>query len=817
MIEEKIKEAVSLFKSKKYSDAKKICTDIVSRNKSDPRPLNILAAIEKQMGNEDEAIEILNKTILDFPNDEQSYFNLGKIYQDLNQNKNALKNFEKAKSLKNDFFQADISMANIHLSNSDSAIALENLRNVKKSKPNLEGLNYLIGRAYFIENNYEESEDYLNKELIVNKNNSEAFFLLGEIFRNKNDSDSAIECYNESLKINQNEVALLNLTSCLIELNRFDEAELKLNTGIKSYPKNYWFYLNLADLYTKKGEFNKILSHCFKALEIYDELFKSSDKSSELSNFEMNLALSISRVETNSIITQNTLPDDDYNKISDFLKRIIKKDNFDISILKNSFQNNILRKFLKFNIKSNKDLLDSKNEKFIKILNDEIFQHYLKNESVDLIYIENFLVEARSRFLELLAKNKFEKIKKEEIFKCLEGISLQCENNEYIWNISKNDLINRDHIYKLYKSSFSNDENYLIALASIDRLNTYELEILSSNSENNFDNLALSEIYKRQIIDTKKEKSLQKDIRELNPVKDKVSEKVRSQYEQNPYPRWQMISLAKEQNYNFSIQRDIRPNKLGNTLIGKNSRILIAGCGTGAHPIQVSQRAQDSKITALDLSKASISYGIRKSKELNIDNIEWIQGDILDSNLLNTKFDCIESVGVLHHMENPKKGFFALKQLLKPEGLFRLGLYSHKYKSQFFEVQKYIESKNYKSSIEDIRKVREYIKNSNSDICRKIVTQLRDFYMTSDLRDLLLHEQEHFFSINQIKDLIYPDFEFLGFSNTPNFIHFNTKKRYMKEFPDDKNLTNLDNWEKFENKNPDTFQNMYHMWLKKNQ
>ena len=39
----------------------------------------------------------------------------------------ALKNFEKAKSLKNDFFQADISIAKIHLSNSDSAIALENL------------------------------------------------------------------------------------------------------------------------------------------------------------------------------------------------------------------------------------------------------------------------------------------------------------------------------------------------------------------------------------------------------------------------------------------------------------------------------------------------------------------------------------------------------------------------------------------------------------------------------------------------------------------------------------------------------------------
>ncbi|MEC7890822.1 MAG: methyltransferase domain-containing protein [Pseudomonadota bacterium] len=815
MIEEKIKEAVSLFRSEKYSDAKKICKDIVSGKGNDPRPLNILAAIEKQIGNEDEAIEILNKTILDFPNDVQSYFNLGKIYQDLNQNKIALKNFEKAKSLKKDFFQADISIAKIHLSNSDSTNALEHLKNVKKLKPNLEGLNYLFGRTFFIENNYEESEDYLNKELIINKKNGEAFFLLGQIFRIKNDYDLAIKYYNESLKINQYELALLNLSSCLLELDRFDEAEEKLNTGIKSYPKNYLFNLNLAILYEQKGEYNKLLLPGFKALEIYDEV---TLKNTEVSDFEKNFALLINRVEANSIITQNALSKDDYNKISNFLIRIINKDNFDISLLNNSFQTHILRKFLEFNIRSDKDLLDSKTETFINILNDELFQYYLKNESVDLIYIENFLVEARSRFLELLAKNKFETIKEEDIFKCLEGISLQCENNEYIWNISKNDLINRDHIYKRYKSSFSNNENYLIALASIDRLNTYkELEILNSNSKNNFDNLALREIYKRQIIDTKKEKSLQKNIKELNPIKDKVSEKVRSQYEQNPYPRWQMISLAKEQKYNLSIQRDIRPNKLGKTVLDKNSRILIAGCGTGAHPIQIAQRAQDSKITALDLSKASLSYGIRKAEELNINNIEWVQGDILDASLLNTKFDCIESVGVLHHMESPKKGFLALTKILKPKGLFRLGLYSYKFKSQFLEVQKDLKSNNYKSSIEDIRKVREYIKNSNSDACKKIVSQVRDFFMTSDLRDLLLHEQEHFFSMNEIRDLIYPDFEFLGFSNTNTFINYRIKEKYTREFPDDKSLTNLDNWERFENKNPDTFQNMYHMWLKKNQ
>ena len=41
--------------------------------------------------------------------------------------------------------------------------------------------------------------------------------------------------------------------------------------------------------------------------------------------------------------------------------------------------------------------------------------------------------------------------------------------------------------------------------------------------------------------------------------------------------------------------------------------------------------------------------------------------DLLDSNLLNTKFDIIESTVVLHHMEDPLKGLAKLISNLKKE------------------------------------------------------------------------------------------------------------------------------------------------------
>ena len=40
----------------------------------------------------------------------------------------------------------------------------------------------------------------------------------------------------------------------------------------------------------------------------------------------------------------------------------------------------------------------------------------------------------------------------------------------------------------------------------------------------------------------------------------------------------------------------------------------------------------------------------RKTEELAIKKVEYIQADILDLSKLNKQFDIIESAGVLHHI-----------------------------------------------------------------------------------------------------------------------------------------------------------------------
>ena len=103
------------------------------------------------------------------------------------------------------------------------------------------------------------------------------------------------------------------------------------------------------------------------------------------------------------------------------------------------------------------------------------------------------------------------------------------------------------------------------------------------------------------------------------------------------------------------INNQIKPNKIEFNNLPNNPSILIAGCGTGKH-IFNSQIYNNANILAVDLSKKSLAYAKRKIEEANIDNVELLHSDILELKNYNKRFDVIECMGVIHHMESPIEG-----------------------------------------------------------------------------------------------------------------------------------------------------------------
>ena len=77
---------------------------------------------------------------------------------------------------------------------------------------------------------------------------------------------------------------------------------------------------------------------------------------------------------------------------------------------------------------------------------------------------------------------------------------------------------------------------------------------------------------------------------------------------------------------------------------------------------------------------------------------------------------------------------------------------------------------------------------------------------------MLLHEQEHQFTIPQIKEVLADlDLEFLGFMGDGD----EWAKPYQRSYPDDPEMRSLDNWQEVEMANPNTFMSMYRFWVKK--
>ena len=132
----------------------------------------------------------------------------------------------------------------------------------------------------------------------------------------------------------------------------------------------------------------------------------------------------------------------------------------------------------------------------------------------------------------------------------------------------------------------------------------------------------------------------------LEEITDKVSSKVRDQYEVSPYPRWVNLALRLKPAPISKIVEEIKLKIFDDRIKEAEApNILIAGCGTGQHSIGTAARFKDAQVQAIDLSLSSLSYAKRKTEELGIQNIDYMLADILHLGKLDRQFDIVESAG----------------------------------------------------------------------------------------------------------------------------------------------------------------------------
>jgi SAM-dependent methyltransferase len=208
---------------------------------------------------------------------------------------------------------------------------------------------------------------------------------------------------------------------------------------------------------------------------------------------------------------------------------------------------------------------------------------------------------------------------------------------------------------------------------------------------------------------------------------------------------------------------------------------------------------------------SSLAYAKRKTIELGIGSIEYAQADLLKLGSLDRTFDIIESVGVLHHLENPFEGWEVLISLLRSNGLMKLGFYSELARRDIVRVRDLISKAGIGSSPREIRDCRKHLLELKNLKDYGFTTSSSDFFSTSTFRDLLFHVQEHRMTLPVLANFCKDhNLNFLGFD-----IDSSVKNSYTNRFSNDPSATNLYNWHIYEKENPDTFLGMYHFWIQK--
>jgi len=790
LIKEIFNMAVKNHKKNKIKEAQELYSQVLKINPYHEDTNQNLGAIFQNLNKPQKAINCLEKVIGINPNNINALNNLGVVFQNLNEPQKAINYFKKV---------IEINPNDINALN-NLGVMFQNLNEQIKAKNYYEKIieiNPSYSKAYnnlgTIFQNLSEpikAKKFYEKAIEIDPNYSKAHNNLGVIFQEMGELHKALDCYEKLIKINPNYApTYCNLGIIFNELGENQKAinYFKKSTEIDSY--NISAHNNLGIVHKKIGEYQKAINYYKKAIEIDPNNLVSINGLTEL-------------------LTSTILDDKSYLK--NICLFLFRKNNVSHNDISHNAKLALLNEEHVYQIK---EIVNSESSLFFnlfiqKLIKEELFHLMLQKSLITDKFLEKLLNKLRCEIL--FSLNKSNRNILGENLDFLISLAEQCWLNEFIYIYSKKET---DHVNKLKNKIENNEKINEIDIAIFGcyvPLNDSEIiinQLLNYESKN----ILFNDLIKIQIKEPLKEKKLVKSITSLDEIIDPISNKVRKQYEENPYPRWRFINETLKSQFSLVINAAINPNKIDYNRKFNNPNVLIAGCGTGSNSISANIY-KNANILAVDLSLKSIAYAKRKTEELGYKNIEYLHADILQLKKLGRKFDIIESSGVLHHMNDPVAGLKVLLNILEPHGFLRLGLYSEIARQYVVRARELIKIKNFKNTNEDIKRFRQLIINEKLDSSLQNLTDTLDFYSTSTIRDLLFHIQEHRFTIPRISKILKDlKLEFIGFDISKPL----SKTEYAKLFPIDKTNISLDNWHQFEKNNPNTFSGMYQFWVRK--
>ena len=249
----------------------------------------IAIALENHNAGNFQQAEIIYKQILTvLPEHIDAAHNLGILYLQLGRNDLALPLLEKTLELRPDFAEAHFNIS-LALSNMNRGQeALIHAQQAIRFKPNYPEGEDNLGNVHQVLGDWETAKKHYQQALALNPRFFQAYNNLGNVFKVQQDFDQAVEHYQQALVINPDYVdALNNLGLTLIESGRPEDAIKQFDIALALSPDNAHIYNNLGVAFAAVPDFKRAAAQYARALELH----------SDYAQAHLNLGLALAELE----------------------------------------------------------------------------------------------------------------------------------------------------------------------------------------------------------------------------------------------------------------------------------------------------------------------------------------------------------------------------------------------------------------------------------------------------------------------------------------------------------------------------------------
>ncbi len=106
----------------------------------------------------------------------------------------------------------------------------------------------------------------------------------------------------------------------------------------------------------------------------------------------------------------------------------------------------------------------------------------------------------------------------------------------------------------------------------------------------------------------------------------------------------------------------------GDVRYAPGSRVLEAGCGTGAQTVALARNSPGARFSGLDISAPSLAQAGERVARAGLANVEFVRGDLADPPFPPGSFDHAFVCFVLEHLPDPAATLARIGALLRPGG-----------------------------------------------------------------------------------------------------------------------------------------------------